>query len=263
MTIISIFRIEPMQEMLIVLMWEYQDHLFRNKCSDMVYLNDTGYKVRTGPEGWMGFMGEVISVEHICRHFKKNTVLEDISFTAEQGTQTAITGINGSGKSTLLRIISGCLRPDSGSILYFGKDMRHERGGFMDMCGYLPQEDPLIQDLSVKDNLSLWSGKRKFSDCELLKRLELDSILLSTVSSLSGGMKRRVSIACAVVNRPPLLIMDEPTASLDTYYCDSIHEFIRAYRRGGGTVIISTHDAKEAEGSDSCFVIENGRLKKE
>jgi ABC-2 type transport system ATP-binding protein len=206
-------------------------------------------------------MDEVVSVEQINKKLGKGQILDDVSFTAQKGTQTAVIGMNGSGKTTLMRILAGCLKPDSGRIFYFGKDMTGGMVRFADLCGYLPQENPLMQGLSVGDNLSLWSGERNCSDGELIDIFELRDIMKTPVNRLSGGMQRRISIACAAVNRPPILILDEPSTSLDSCCRESIHKFLKAYRNGGGTVIISTHDEEEIRQSSSCFIIENGRVR--
>ena len=202
-----------------------------------------------------------ITVEHVGKAYGKKKVLNEVSFWAGCGEQISLIGRNGSGKTTLLQILSGILKPESGTVCCFGQDMWKNRELFAKYCGYLPQENPLLEELSVQDNLRLWSGRPGKVDAKLADQFELQEILKTPVRKLSGGMKRRVAIACCVVNHPPILMMDEPTASLDYFFRDSIHTWMEEYRREKGILIVATHDEKEMEAGDRCYLLENGVLK--
>lgn len=201
-------------------------------------------------------------VKNISKRYGKRPVLSDVSLEAEAGEQVAVVGRNGSGKSTLLQIMAGILKPDGGSVEYFGTDIIRHRKELVHLCGYLPQGNPLAEELSVQDNLSLWSGKTRGADDSFYDVFHLKEIRKTPVRKLSGGMKRRVSIACAVVQRPPVLIMDEPTASLDLYYKKEIRDWMAWYREGNGTIILATHDEAEIRESSRCYMMDNGRLRK-
>ena len=204
-------------------------------------------------------MVDIIAVNKSYAHRK---ILSDISFHAERSEQIAIVGANGSGKTTFLRIMAGVLKADSGSVEYFGHDIccRAERKHITEYVGYLPQEDPLISELSVQDNIDLWTGALGRPDEKLIKLFDLEEILRIPAEKLSGGMRRRVSIACAVSMWPPILIMDEPTTSLDTEYKDSIHRFMDEYKKLDGTIIFTTHDREEMRMSDHCYKLVDGTL---
>lgn len=190
----------------------------------------------------------MITVNHICKKYKKKTVLNGISFFARPGECIGILGENGSGKSTLLSIMAGTLTADEGSVEY-------EKSGAV---GYVPQENPLISDLTVKDNLKLWYGK---TVPPIVDELKLTDILSQTVSHLSGGMKKRLSIAIAMANQPAVLLLDEPSATLDLPCKQMIREYLSQFCAKGGTVVIATHDEMELEICTRLLVLSNGSIK--
>ena len=201
----------------------------------------------------------MIEVKHISKHYGKKQILNDISFFVEKGERVVIVGKNGSGKTTLLRIMSGLTKPDKGEIIYCGKTMKGAGKLFRKYCGYVPQENPLMEELSVKDNLRLWS-KDKETLSEIIERFQLKDILKMQVLKLSGGMKRRLSIACALLNKPEILILDEPTTALDLYYKEDILMWLKTYQKEGGVVLMTSHDEKEILNADRCFVLSAGQL---
>lgn len=202
----------------------------------------------------------MIEVKNIRKSYGKKLILRDISFKADFGDKIVIVGRNGCGKSTLLKILSGAMAPDSGSMNYFGKNPIRDAGVFKNDCGYLPQENPLIEDLSVLDNLRLWGYDKNKPDEVLLEQFELGDILKQKVSKLSGGMKRRVSLASTVIRHPRLLILDEPTAALDIYYKEDIAGWLGRYQKNGGIIILTTHEESEITGANCCYAIKDGNL---
>lgn len=202
----------------------------------------------------------MLLVRDITRAYGRNKVLKGISFDAKPGDQIAIIGRNGSGKSTFLRILAGIDKPASGTISFWGNRSDVKKSVFRQFTGYLPQDNPLLDELSVQDNISLWSGQRGRPSDELIAEFYLDDILKKKVSQLSGGMKRRVAIACACVGNPPVLIMDEPTASLDIYYKKEIRTWMKSFREGSGIIVVATHDELEMNDSTKVFSMENGVL---
>lgn len=202
----------------------------------------------------------MIKVTDICKSYGKRKILDHVSFQAGCGEQIAIIGNNGCGKSTLMQILAGVSKPDSGQVAYFGHDAIRDRKLFTKYCGYVPQENPLMEELSVQDNISLWTGKSGKPEDKLIRMFELDSILKMPVEKLSGGMKRRVSIACAIAKWPPVILMDEPTSSLDIFYRGSIHKWMEEFRRMNGILVIATHDEEEMRTSSSCLMMKGGQL---
>ncbi len=204
--------------------------------------------------------GDMVEVRDIRKSYGRKLVLGGVGFSAQPGEQIALVGRNGCGKSTLMQIMAGLIKADSGTVSYFGQGIKPGRS-FSHTVGYLPQENPLIEELSVADNISLWSGKRVRPDDEVVKMFHLKDLLRDPVYKLSGGMKRRVAIACACVHMPPVMLMDEPTAALDIYYRLEVRKWMKQYREMNGTIITVTHDSDEMSDSTRCLLIEDGIIK--
>ena len=204
-----------------------------------------------------------VEVTGIRKSYSKKTVLEDISFSVERGSCVGILGSNGSGKSTLLSILAGVRRADGGSFFYQGTDLLRRSGQIPKVLGYVPQGDPLMEELNAWDNLRLWHD-RKTLQRELadgaLGMLGIDSFLKTSVHRMSGGMKKRLSIGCAVASRPEILVLDEPSAALDLVCKESIYRYLEAYKAAGGIVLLTTHDVQDLELCNVCYVLKNGRL---
>ena len=126
--------------------------------------------------------------------------------------------------------------------------------------GYVPQEPPLIDELTVKDNLKLWGVWQSEHRELLLSSFELEELLKTEVRKLSGGMKRRLSIACALAQWPPILLLDEPTTALDLYYKDNIQQWLMQYRSMNGIVLLTSHDENEILSCDRCLIMKQGKL---
>lgn len=204
-----------------------------------------------------------VQINHIQKKYKKKQVLTDISLTAQGGTCIGILGCNGSGKSTLLSILAGVLHQDGGSFLCDGKDLFKDNTLRSRLVGYVPQGTPLIEELSAKDNLLLWYEPQQLKqelDNGVLKLLGIDEFLTVPVNKMSGGMKKRLSIGCSVANRPPILLLDEPTAALDLICKESIAAYLRQYKRSGGLLLLTTHDVLELELCDAWYIIRDGKL---
>lgn len=199
----------------------------------------------------------MVKVENLQKSYKKRRVLSGVSFEAKPGERIVFVGRNGCGKTTLLQILSGAIKPEGGEICYFGADPLQTPRLFGRYCGYVPQENPLLEELSVLDNLRLW-GFRKKEMHPLLEEFDLMDLLRVKVERLSGGMKRRLSIACACVNRPPILILDEPTAALDLYYRSEILFWLKSYQSRGGIVLMSSHEEAEIAEASQCMILKDG-----
>lgn len=202
----------------------------------------------------------MVEVSNITKSYGKRLILKDISFRAECGERVVIIGKNGCGKSTLLQILAGIMKADGGTINYFGNDAGKNRKVFQKYCGYVPQENPLFDELTVLDNLKFWSAGEKMDVDAIVHQFELQQILAFPVSKLSGGMKRRVSIASALLRKPPVLLLDEPTTALDIYYKGEIAAYMKKYCLGNGCVIMTTHDEQEIISADRCYVMNDGIL---
>lgn len=201
----------------------------------------------------------------ITAGYGKKIVLQNLSLDLEAGSCTVIVGANGCGKSTLFSVLAGIKRVRDGRLLWKGREM--ERKQFGALIGYVPQDNPLYPELTVRDNLLLWYGGkgafRKAMEGGVPQKLGLEDVLKKRVDTLSGGMKRRVCIGCAMAGNPRLLIMDEPGAALDLECKEVLYAWLREYRAGGGTVLLSSHEKIDLEMGDKVYVLREGTLFRE
>lgn len=205
-----------------------------------------------------------LNVSHIKKHYGRHAVLNDITFQAGFGECIGILGENGCGKSTLLSILAGALKPSEGSLLFGTENPLKKPRLFSSMVGYVPQENPLIERLSVRDNLSLWypskNDLQQALESGLPAEFGLTALAKRPVYKLSGGMKKRLSIACALADAPKILIMDEPTAALDLVCKEDIRMYLRRYLSEGGLVIMTTHEEPELTLCDRIYLMQDGIL---
>ena len=189
-----------------------------------------------------------IAVQNIQKAYRSKRVLRDVSFTAADGDCIGILGGNGTGKSTLLRVLAGVLRADGGQFLFNDFDLLRDEKRRDAFVGYVPQGTPLLQELNARDNLRLWYGSAALEqslDHGVLRLLGVDQYLSTPVYKMSGGMKKRLSIGCAVAHDPRILLLDEPSAALDLVCRERILDYLEAFRKRGGIVILSSHDVQE------------------
>ena len=160
----------------------------------------------------------MIEVKHINKNYGKHKVLQGVDFTVEPGQIVGILGENGSGKSTLLTILAGLQKANSGFFNMDGKNLMKNTKLRNDLVAYVPQETPLITELTAWDNLKMWYSsdklKKELKD-GFLAMLGIDQFIKVPVNQMSGGMKKRLTIGCAINSNPKLLLLDEPTAALD------------------------------------------------
>ena len=204
-----------------------------------------------------------VEIVGIKKAYSRRIILDNITLSAGAGSCVGILGSNGSGKSTLLSILAGVHRADGGSFFYCGTDLLLHSKRIPEVLGYVPQTDPLIEELSAWDNLRMWYDKaalkRELSD-GALGMLGIDSFLKVPVRHMSGGMKKRLSIGCAVVSRPAVLVLDEPSSALDPVCLENIREYLSAYKKAGGMILMATHDAQDLELCDSVYILKKGEL---
>lgn len=208
---------------------------------------------------------ERIRVEGIVSSYGKKQVLKQVSFTAEAGTCTALVGANGCGKSTLLSILAGLRTPRQGCIAFNGVRLSGRDGQQrLRLCtGYVPQESNLVPELTVRDNLLLWYQDKAALEQTLrhgfLHMLGLEEMLMLRAGHLSGGMKKRVSIGCALAGNPPILLLDEPNAALDLPGKADILRYLAFYKEHGGTIIMATHEETDLELCEQVLCLRDGR----
>ncbi len=204
-----------------------------------------------------------IEVKGIAKKYKGKRVLRDINFTAEEGKCIGILGANGSGKSTLLSILAGIQRADKGQFVCDDVELLHNAKRRSQVVGYVPQGTPLIEELTAKDNLRLWYDAEAMNrelEAGVLKLLGIGEFLKVPVTKMSGGMKKRLSIGCAMAAKPPILLLDEPTSALDLACKESIASYLRHYKQEGGILLLTTHDVMELSLCDEWYIIKDGVL---
>lgn len=202
-------------------------------------------------------------VEHIKKQYKEKKVLSDITFEAEKGECIGILGGNGSGKSTLLNVLSGIIGSNGGKFLYNDVDLLKNEKVRSKVLGYVTQGTPLLEELNAKDNLSLWYSKadmEKELESGVLGMLGINEFIKVPVYKMSGGMKKRLSIGCAVAHKPEILLLDEPSAALDLICKERIANYLMEYKENGGTIILATHDIHELSLCDKLYILKDGTL---
>lgn len=204
---------------------------------------------------------ERLEAVNIASSYGRKRVLCGVNITAGAGQCVGVVGTNGCGKSTLLNILSGLRKADAGDI-YFDGNRAQGRQQFIRYVGYVPQESNLIPELCVMDNLRLWYQDadmlRQSLDQGFLRALGVDQMCRMKAGKLSGGMKKRVSIGCALAGNPPVLILDEPDAALDLPGKADIRRYLGMYRQMGGTVLLATHDEIDLDLCDRVYALNRG-----
>lgn len=209
-----------------------------------------------------------IQVFDLHKRFGDIRAIDGVSFTVQQGEVFSLLGPNGAGKTTTISIISCLLKPDQGEVEVMGYSVLKEPQQVKALMGVVPQEIALYEDLSARENLTFWGKMYGLRGSELRRRV--DEVLELTglgerekdrVGKFSGGMKRRLNIGIALLNRPRLLIMDEPTVGIDPQSRRNILEGVKGLNREGTTVLYTTHYMEEAqELSDHIAIMDQGKL---
>ncbi|WP_067621633.1 ABC transporter ATP-binding protein [Alicyclobacillus acidiphilus] len=210
-------------------------------------------------------MAARIEVKHVHRRFGNKTVLHDISMDVGESEIFGLLGPSGSGKTTLVKLIAGMDRPSSGTVVVEGVQM--PRLDMLGRIGYMAQSDALYLELTARENLAFFAslfglaGKEKRLRMEeVMSLVNLTDAMNRLVSAYSGGMKRRLSLAIALLHRPKVLLLDEPTVGIDPVLRMSIWRELRAMCQDGTTIVVTTHVMDEAEKCDRLGMIRDGRL---
>jgi ABC-2 type transport system ATP-binding protein len=210
----------------------------------------------------------MIDVSNLKKSFGTIEALKGISFNIPQGECYGLLGPNGAGKTTTISILSTIIKPDEGEVNIAGYDLKKNPLDCKKNIGVVTQEIALYNELSANDNLLFWGGMYKVPLQELQNRLDetLDLLGLTDrktdkVKTYSGGMKRRVNIASALLHRPKILFMDEPTAGIDPQSRNLIFEVVEKLHKEGMTIVYTTHYMEEAERlCNRIGIIDNGEI---
>jgi ABC-2 type transport system ATP-binding protein len=206
-----------------------------------------------------------VEVDGLSFNYGRQRVLDGLSLEVPRGISFGLLGPNGAGKTTLIRLLVGLLRPRVGTIRTLGQKPSSKVAQFV---GYMPQLPSLYAELSVSQNVDFFAriygladrGERKRRVEAVLRLVDMWGQRRKSAMSLSGGMKQRVSLACAIVHNPPLLFLDEPTVGLDPELRVTFWEYFASLTRSGATLVISSHTMDDAAHCDRLAFMRGGKV---
>jgi len=195
-----------------------------------------------------------VSADNLHKSFNDHKAVNGVSFSIAKGEVFGLLGPNGAGKTTTIRILSTILEPDHGDVTIGGHSVRHNPGAVREIIGVCPQDLALYPDLSALDNLvffgrmvGLDGRQAKAQAMTNLEKMGLEDRARGRVEQFSGGMKRRINLAIALMGHPQLLFLDEPTVGIDPQSRNMIYDTIEGLRDGGMTILYTTHYMEEAD----------------
>lgn len=210
---------------------------------------------------------EAIRIENLTKKYADVVAVDGLNLSVYKGELFSLLGVNGAGKTTTIKMLSGLTKPTGGDAFLNGKSIRSQVAAVKSLIGVSPQETAVAPGLSVEENLALMCGIYGFtkdeqaaSIAELTELLGLIPVLRKRAGKLSGGYQRRLSIAMALISKPEILFLDEPTLGLDVIARSSLWDLIRSLK-GKITIILTTHYMEEAqELSDRVGIMKDGKL---
>ncbi len=213
----------------------------------------------------MSTPAEAVSVDGLAKSFGAIRALDGVSLTVRSGEIYGLLGPNGAGKTTLIRSLVGLITADAGTVTVLGHRLPDR--GVLAEVGYMPQSPALYADLSVEENVRFFAAVHDLerhaaaqSAADALELVDLSSRRRSVVATLSGGMRQRVSLACALVHRPRLLLLDEPTVGVDPQLRAELWQRFSTMSGEGTTIIVSSHVMDEAERCGRLGLVRFGRM---
>lgn len=206
-----------------------------------------------------------IKILEVDKSFKKQKVLEQISLTIDSGRIFCLLGASGSGKTTLLRVMMGAIPTDGGRVTIGSTPVPNRE--LLSNMGYMPQNEALYEELTTWENLKFFAGlhqmnRKTFEENaeKLLQIVDMTECKNKLVRDCSGGMKKRVSLAVALIHKPKLLLLDEPTVGVDPVLRRKIWQYLRQLRNDGTTILVTTHVMDEVTQCDDAALLRNGRI---
>lgn len=210
----------------------------------------------------------MIQLRSVSKSFGNIEAVKNVSFNIDKGEIFGILGPNGAGKSTIVNILNTLVKPDKGDVIIDGVDIKDDGDAIKLIMGVVPQEIALYEELSAYENLMFWGGLYDIPKSDLKVKVNdtLDIVDLSyrkndRIKTFSGGMKRRINVACSLLHNPKILVLDEPTVGVDPQNRNHIFELIERLNNEGMTIIYTTHYMEEAERfCDKIAIIDAGRI---
>ncbi|MCX6223012.1 MAG: ABC transporter ATP-binding protein [Bacteroidia bacterium] len=206
-----------------------------------------------------------IEIVNLSKSYGKIGALWNMSLEVPEGTIYGLVGPNGSGKTTLIKALVGAVRPNSGYAKVLGLDPLIDKWKLRKQIGYMPQSPALYDDLSARDNILFFGKAQDVPDLqkkvdEILSFAELTSRANDAVRTFSGGMKKRVSLCCALIHNPKIIFLDEPTAAVDPHLKMQSWILFRKLAQSGVTIFVSTHQMDEVMLCDKVTILRNGEI---
>jgi ABC-2 type transport system ATP-binding protein len=208
-----------------------------------------------------------VALDAVSKRFGDLVAVDDISLVVPAGTILGVIGPSGAGKTTVIRMLTGALEPSSGTIRVLGEDPRRFHRRTRERIGYMPQQFALYPELTARENVDFVASlfgmlffRRHRRVREVLELVDLWAARSRRASDMSGGMQRRLELACALVHEPSLLFLDEPTAGIDPILRTVVWDELHRLREAGRTLLVTTQYLNEAEACDHVALIANGRL---
>lgn len=206
-----------------------------------------------------------ISVQHISKSFKKVTAVNDVSFEVKEGELFGLIGPDGAGKTTIFRILTTLLFADKGTATVAGFDVVDDYKEIRNNVGYMPGKFSLYQDLTVEENLDFFAtifGTTIEENYDLIKDIyvQIEPFKKRRAGALSGGMKQKLALSCALIHKPKVLFLDEPTTGVDPVSRKEFWEMLKRLQQKGITILVSTPYMDEAELCDRIALIQHGKI---
>ncbi|MBE0423835.1 MAG: ABC transporter ATP-binding protein [Lutibacter sp.] len=206
-----------------------------------------------------------ISVQHISKSFKKVTAVNDVSFEVNEGELFGLIGPDGAGKTTIFRILTTLFFADKGTATVAGFDVVADYKEIRNNVGYMPGKFSLYQDLTVKENLDFFAtifGTTIEENYDLIKDIyiQIEPFKKRRAGALSGGMKQKLALSCALIHKPKVLFLDEPTTGVDPVSRKEFWEMLKRLQQKGITILVSTPYMDEAELCDRIALIQHGKI---
>ncbi len=208
----------------------------------------------------------IITIDNVCKNFKSKKALDNVSLSIKQAELFGLLGVNGAGKTTLIKILCGLTRKTSGTITINNFNLDKEIDKIKEIIDISPQETSVANNLTVKENLEFFANIYNNNDFktinEIIDIFNLNEVLNQRAKSLSGGYKRRLSIAIALISKPKILFLDEPTLGLDVFARRELWNIIKKLQKNI-TIILTSHYLEEIENlCDRVAILSNGKLLK-
>ena len=206
-----------------------------------------------------------ISVQHISKSFKTVNAVNDVSFEVKEGELFGLIGPDGAGKTTIFRILTTLLFADKGTVTVAGFDVVDDYKEIRNHVGYMPGKFSLYQDLTVEENLNFFAtifGTTIEENYELIKDIyvQIEPFKNRRAGALSGGMKQKLALSCALIHKPKVLFLDEPTTGVDPVSRKEFWEMLKRLQQKGITILVSTPYMDEAELCDRIAIIQHGKI---